>query len=156
MIVSAVWASMSRVTRVAMASSERIFLLLDTPPEIVAKPGALRPASVHGRVEFEDVSFAYSPGDWVLRDIAFAVDPGRSVALVGATGAGKTSIISLLQRFYDVQQGRVLLDGVDVRDWDPSALRRATSATSVGRRCSRTFPREIRVTSSRSSTSLAR
>ncbi len=113
------------ILQAAMASSERIFLLLDTKPEIVAKPAAHRPTLVEGRVAFEDVSFAYNPGEWVLRDIRFAVEPGRSVALVGATGAGKTSIISLLQRFYDVQQGRISVDGVDVRDWDPVSLRRA-------------------------------
>ncbi|HET7290964.1 MAG TPA: ABC transporter ATP-binding protein [Vicinamibacteria bacterium] len=113
------------ILQAAMASSERIFLLLDTRPEVAAKPAAHRPERVDGRVAFEGVSFAYAPGEWVLRDIDFAVEPGRSVALVGATGAGKTSVISLLQRFYDVQQGRVTLDGVDVRDWDPSALRRA-------------------------------
>jgi ATP-binding cassette subfamily B protein len=113
------------ILQAAMASSERIFLLLDTKPEIAAKPAAHRPARVEGRVAFEDVAFAYNPGEWVLRDIRFAVEPGRSVALVGATGAGKTSIISLLQRFYDVQEGRISVDGVDVRDWDPVSLRRA-------------------------------
>ena len=109
----------------AMASSERIFQLLDTKPEIVASRVAHRESHVEGRIAFEGVSFAYNPGEWVLRDITFAVEPGRSLALVGATGAGKTSIISLLQRFYDVQEGRISLDGVDVRDWDPTALRRA-------------------------------
>ena len=113
------------ILQAAMASSERIFQLLDTRPEIVAKAGAHRPAHVEGRVAFEDVSFAYNRDEWVLREIAFRVDPGRSVALVGATGAGKTSIISLLQRFYDASQGRISLDGVDVREWDPAALRRA-------------------------------
>ncbi len=113
------------ILQAAMASSERVFMLLDTAPEIVAKPAAHAPGRVAGRVEFADVSFAYTPGDWVLREIAFSVEPGRSVALVGATGAGKTSVTSLLQRFYDVQQGSVRVDGVDVRDWDPAALRRA-------------------------------
>jgi ATP-binding cassette subfamily B protein len=113
------------ILQAAMASSERIFTLLDTPPEIVASQGAHRPRRVEGRVAFEQVSFAYRPGDWVLREISFAVEPGRSLALVGATGAGKTSIISLLQRFYDVGQGSVRVDGVDVRDWDPAALRQA-------------------------------
>ncbi len=107
----------------AMASSERIFLLLDTPPEIVAPVSPTALPDVRGRVAFENVSFAYNPGEWVLRDIDFAVEPGRSIALVGATGAGKTSIISLLTRFYDVQQGRVTLDGVDVRALDPERLR---------------------------------
>ena len=113
------------ILQAAMASSERIFQLLDTRPVIVAPAVAHRPSHVEGRIAFEGVSFAYNPGEWVLRDITFAVEPGRSLALVGATGAGKTSIISLLQRFYDVQQGRISLDGVDVRDWDPAALRHA-------------------------------
>jgi len=113
------------ILQAAMASSERIFALLDTRPEVVARPGAHAPAGVAGRVAFDGVSFGYAPGEWVLRDIEFAVEPGKSLALVGATGAGKTSIISLLQRFYDVGKGRVLVDGVDVRDWDPAVLRRA-------------------------------
>ena len=113
------------ILQAAMASSERIFMLLDTPPQIVAKPQAHAPVRLEGRVAFEEVSFAYNPGEWVLREISFEVAAGRSVALVGATGAGKTSIISLLQRFYDVQQGNVRVDGVDVRDWDPAALRKA-------------------------------
>src|SRR5262245_46045502 len=113
------------ILQAAMASSERIFQLLDTRPEIVAPLAAHRPRQVEGRIESEPVSFADQHEDWVLRDIAFAVEPGSSVALVGATGAGKTSIISLLQRFYDTQQGRIRLDGVDVRAWDPAALRRA-------------------------------
>ncbi len=109
----------------AMASSERIFTLLDTPLAVVAPPAPVRLASVRGGVSFEGVSFAYNDEDWVLREVDFAVEPGRRVALVGATGAGKTSIISLLARFYDVQQGRVCLDGVDVRELDPAQLRSA-------------------------------
>jgi ATP-binding cassette, subfamily B, multidrug efflux pump len=111
------------ILQAAMASSERIFQLVDTPPEIFAPLSPVPLAEVRGRVAFERVSFAYTPGDWVLRDIDFVVEAGRSVALVGATGAGKTSIISLLTRFYDVQEGRVSLDGVDVRDLDPARLR---------------------------------
>jgi ATP-binding cassette subfamily B protein len=117
----------------AMAASERIFGLLDTKPLVVSPEAPARPESVHGRVRFEDVWFSYSagatdggPGEeapWVLKDIEFAVEPGRSVALVGATGAGKTSIISLLMRFYDVQRGRVTLDGADVREWELGRLR---------------------------------
>ena len=124
------------VVQAAMASSERIFLLLDTVPEVQAKPEARVLPEVQGRVAFEGVWFAYGSAPlpdstaeaeptWVLRDIDFTVEPGKSVALVGATGAGKTSIISLLTRFYDVQKGRVTLDGVDVRDLDPRATRRA-------------------------------
>jgi ATP-binding cassette, subfamily B, multidrug efflux pump len=107
----------------AMASSERIFTLLDTRPQVVAPAAPLRLDRVRGRVGFEDVTFGYAPDAPVLRDIDFAVEPGKSVALVGATGAGKTSIISLLARFYDVQQGKVTLDGVDVRRLDPAQLR---------------------------------
>jgi ATP-binding cassette subfamily B protein len=121
------------IVQAAMASSERIFLLLDTAPEVTAGKDGLRPAAVLGRVAFENVWFSYAgraaaaedDAQWVLRDITFSVEPGRSVALVGATGAGKTSIISLLTRFYDVQRGRVSLDGADVRDLDPLAMRRA-------------------------------
>ena len=120
------------ILQAAMASSERIFLLLDTAPKVVAPAAPVRLAAVEGRVAFEDVWFTYQAAPsqrcrdeagWVLRDIDFAVEPGRSVALVGATGAGKTSIISLLTRFYDVQKGRITLDGVDVRDLDPAQLR---------------------------------
>jgi ATP-binding cassette subfamily B multidrug efflux pump len=113
----------------AMASSERIFTLLDTEPKVVPPEKPVHLERVEGRVAFEKVSFAYAPPsegeepNWVLQDIDFEVRPGRSVALVGATGAGKTSIISLLARFYDVQKGRVTLDGVDVRDLHPTQLR---------------------------------
>jgi ATP-binding cassette subfamily B multidrug efflux pump len=121
------------ILQAAMAASERIFGLLDTPALVVAPPSPRRPARVEGGVRFENVWFRYAapqqeaePDEaWVLKEIEFAVEPGRSVALVGATGAGKTSIISLLMRFYDAQRGRVLLDGVDVRDWDPRELRSA-------------------------------
>ena len=107
----------------AMAASERIFGLLDTVPQVVSPPGAKRAERAQGRVSFEGVSFAYGDGPPVLTDIDFAVEPGKSVALVGATGAGKSSIISLLMRFYDVGQGRVTVDGKDVREWDLESLR---------------------------------
>ena len=107
----------------AMASSERIFTLLDTPARVVAPALPVALERVRGRVGFEHVTFGYHPDTPVLSDIDFTVEPGRSVALVGATGAGKTSIISLLTRFYDVQKGRVTLDGVDVRELDPAQLR---------------------------------
>jgi ATP-binding cassette subfamily B protein/subfamily B ATP-binding cassette protein MsbA len=118
------------VMQSAMASSERIFQIMDTNPDIVQPENAVAIDPIKGEVELENVSFAYKrlPEDtdweWVLRDVSFKVAPGESVALVGETGAGKTTIISLLSRFYDVQKGRILVDGVDVRDWDKSALRR--------------------------------
>jgi len=113
------------ILQAAMASSERIFKLLDTPPSIVSRldPRALRVRS--GRVEFRAVHFAYHPGDEVLHDVSFVVEPGEKVAIVGPTGAGKSTIISLLSRFYDVQQGQILIDGVDIRDYDLLALRRS-------------------------------
>ncbi len=111
------------IMQAAMASSERIFLLLDTKPGIAAPARPARLGAAQGKVAFEGVSFAYEPENWVLRDIDFAVEPGKSVALVGATGAGKTSVISLLMRFYDVQHGRITLDGVDIKELDPQALR---------------------------------
>jgi ATP-binding cassette, subfamily B, multidrug efflux pump len=115
----------------AMASSERIFTLLDTRVEVLPPANPVRLPALHGRVCFENVWFRYAEGEgdgddsWVLRDISFTVEPGRSLALVGATGAGKTSIISLLARFYDPQRGRVTIDGVDVRLLDPAQLRAA-------------------------------
>lgn len=115
------------ILQAAMASAERIFTLLDTRPALAPPAVPVRLPAVAGRVEFQGVSFAYTPGHWVLRDVSFVVEPGRRVALVGATGAGKTSVISLLMRFYDPQEGRVLLDGVDVKDLHPAQLRSAVA-----------------------------
>jgi ATP-binding cassette subfamily B multidrug efflux pump len=109
----------------AMASAERIFKLLDTRPAI-ASPARPRRAGVReGSVEFRNVSFAYTPGTPVLQDISFAVEPGERVALVGATGAGKSTVIALLSRFYDVVSGQILVDGIDIRDYDLQGLRRS-------------------------------
>jgi len=108
-----------------MASSERIFQLLDAAPAITAPADPVVPAGLlRGEVAFEDVRFSYKPGDEILRGVSFRVEPGQTVALVGATGAGKSTILNLLQRFYDVSSGRVLVDGIDVRRYDPVALRR--------------------------------
>ncbi len=109
----------------AMASSERIFRVLDTKADLVppADPEAL-PSPARGEVEFDRVEFAYNPGEPVLRGVSFRVRPGEKVAIVGATGAGKTTVISLLTRLYDVGGGAVRVDGVDVRRADPAALRR--------------------------------
>jgi ATP-binding cassette subfamily B protein len=108
----------------AMASSERIFLILDTRATVrdPLRPRELR--RLRGEIEFRDVWFAYEPGNWVLKGVSFAIREGEKVAIVGATGAGKTSIISLVSRFYDVQKGQVLVDGADVRDFRQADLRR--------------------------------
>ena len=108
----------------AMAASERIFALLDEPETVRDRPAPVSLGRVRGDVEFDHVWFAYNDEEWVLKDLSFQVRAGESVAFVGATGAGKTSIISLMSRFYDVQQGRVLVDGVDVRDVAQHELRR--------------------------------
>lgn len=110
------------VIQVAMASSERIFELLDAEPEPAG--GSFKAERVRGAVEFRNVWFAYEGEEWVLRDVSFRVEPGQSVALVGATGAGKTTIINLICRLYDIQKGEILIDGVDIREWDVTALRR--------------------------------
>jgi ATP-binding cassette, subfamily B, multidrug efflux pump len=104
------------IMQTAMASSERIFKLLDDTSIIhdPEEPGTL--PEVRGRVEYENVWFAYNDEDYVLRDVSFTIEPGQTVALVGATGAGKSSIINLLARFYDVQKGAIRLDGVDIRN----------------------------------------
>jgi ATP-binding cassette subfamily B protein len=112
------------VMQSAMSSSERIFELLDQPVTLASPARPQTPPVVRGRIEFDQVWFAYNGEDWVLRDLSFVVEPGERVAIVGHTGAGKTTVIKLLNRTYDVHRGRVLVDGVDVRDWDLAALRR--------------------------------
>src|SRR5260221_4274049 len=107
----------------AVVASHRIFKALDLPILITTPAVALKQGRAEGRIEFENVWFAYKDDDWVLKDVSFTVRPGQSVALVGHTGSGKTTITNLLMRFYDVQKGRVLLDGVDVRDWGFQSLR---------------------------------
>ncbi|MFH0907430.1 MAG: ABC transporter ATP-binding protein [bacterium] len=114
----------SNILQSAMASAERVFALLDTPEEIEdpAQPVELPP--FRGAVDFDHVTFAYEGENWVLKDVDLHIRPGESVAIVGATGAGKTSITSLLARFYDVQQGAVKVDGHDVRAMRQADLRR--------------------------------
>ncbi len=107
----------------AMASSERIFKILDEPITVQDPPHPKVLDKVRGEIEFRDVWFAYNPGEWVLKGISFKIRPGERVAFVGATGAGKTSLISLLSRFYDVQKGSIRVDGIDVRDVRQKDLR---------------------------------
>ena len=111
----------------AMASSERIFTLLDTQPEIVPPSQPLRPAKIEGRIEFKNVSFAYNEDTPVLKNIDLRVTPGEKVAIVGATGAGKSTLINLLCRFYDVQEGEIRMDGVPIQDLDLGLLRQSIS-----------------------------
>lgn len=113
------------ILQAAMAAAERIFTLLDTPAAITSPTNGYAPPVVRGHIEFRHVWFAYTNEDWVLRDVSFDVQPGERLAIVGHTGAGKTTITNLLLRFYDVQRGEILLDGVDIRRWDLRALRRA-------------------------------
>lgn len=107
----------------AMASSERVFQLLDTEAEVVDKPEPVTPERLRGEVIFDDVYFRYDEGPWILKGIDLKVAPGERVAIVGHTGAGKTTITSLLSRFYDIQQGAIRVDGVDVRDYAQVELR---------------------------------
>ena len=112
------------IFQAAMASGERIVTLLDTEPKLLDPPVPRASSPFRGEVEFQGVSLDYVPGEPVLREVSFRVAPGEKVALVGATGAGKTSVISLLCRFYDVTAGRILVDGIDIREWDRATLRR--------------------------------
>jgi ATP-binding cassette, subfamily B, multidrug efflux pump len=107
----------------AMASSERIFMILDERPTVRDAGHPHQLSRLKGEIEFRDVWFAYEPGNWVLKGVSFRIAEGEKVAIVGATGAGKTSIISLVSRFYDVQKGAVLVDGLDVRDLPQTQLR---------------------------------
>ena len=109
----------------AMASSERIFKLLDTRPEITSPERPAADTVVRGSIEFRNVCFSYKPGEPVLQNISFKVSHGERVAIVGSTGAGKSTIISLLSRFYDIQQGEILVDDVRISDYDLQGLRRS-------------------------------
>ena len=112
------------ILQAAMASSERIFKLLDTPVEVVAPASPQAIPARDAAIEFDHVWFAYNEEDWVLRDVSFRIEPGQSVAIVGHTGAGKTTLISLILRFYDVQRGAIRIGGTDVKDMDPLEVRR--------------------------------
>lgn len=119
------------IMQTAMASSERIFKLLDEKPTILSKPDAISLTSIRGEIEFRNVSFSYNHPDdgsenqdWILKNVSFKINPAETVAIVGHTGAGKSTIINLLTRFYDVQKGNILIDGIDIRDVDQYQLRK--------------------------------
>jgi ATP-binding cassette subfamily B multidrug efflux pump len=112
------------ILQAALAAAERVFGVLDTVPSVVPPKAPAQPEVARGHIEFDHVWFAYDDEHWVLRDVSFTIEPGQRVGIVGATGSGKTTLINLLLRFYDVQRGRVLVDGIDVRAWDVRALRR--------------------------------
>jgi ATP-binding cassette subfamily B protein len=111
------------ILQAAIVASHRIFQLLDLPVAIVTPEKPQKSGKAIGDIEFQNVWFAYKNEDWVLKDVSFKVKAGESVALVGHTGSGKTTTTNLLMRFYDIQKGKILLDGVDIRDWDLQSLR---------------------------------
>ena len=108
----------------AFASSEKIFRVLDMVPEVVDTPDAMELETIRGEIEFRDVWFAYKPGEWVLQGVSFKVEPRQTVAFVGSTGSGKTTILSLICRNYDIQKGQILIDGIDIKKIKISSLRR--------------------------------
>lgn len=118
-------AAMYNTLQSGAASAERVFAFLDEPeePAAPAVPLSLNGSGLRGRVEFRDVSFGYRPGVPVIEDLSLAVEPGSTVAIVGPTGAGKTTLVNLLMRFYDVDRGQILIDGVDITSVDRSTLR---------------------------------
>ncbi len=108
----------------SFASAEKIFTVLDMVPEVVDEEDAIELDSIRGEIEFKDVWFAYKPGEWVLQGVSFHVEPKQTVAFVGSTGSGKTTILSLICRNYDIQKGQILIDGMDIRKIKLSSLRR--------------------------------
>jgi ATP-binding cassette subfamily B protein len=121
---------MARMVNRAVSSAHRVFEILDTQPEITEITEPIRLEPVKGRVTFENVGFAYDTVRYVIRGISFQVEPGEMIGLVGPSGAGKTTIINLIVRFYDVSSGRILIDGVDLRDVDLGHYRRQVGMVS--------------------------
>ena len=117
----------------ALAGAERIFQIMDESPEPADSDQAVLPGQIKGEVIFEDVDFGYDPGKIILKDISLLASPGQKIALVGSTGAGKTTIMNLLPRFYDIQAGRILIDGIDIRNMRRDALRHLIARAAVAR-----------------------
>ena len=109
----------------AMTASERLFNLLDVAPEVLDRPEAREIDHFEGKIEFKNVWFAYNEPEWILKDVSFVIEPKQTVAFVGATGAGKTTILSLIVRNYEIQKGQILIDGIDIRDIKIKSLRKA-------------------------------
>ena len=108
----------------SFAGAEKIFAILDMEPEVVDEPDAIELDEIKGEIEFKDVWFAYKPDEWVLQGVSFHVQPKQTVAFVGSTGSGKTTILSLICRNYDIQKGQILIDGIDIRKIKIASLRR--------------------------------
>ena len=108
----------------AFASAEKIFIIMDEKPTVNDTDGATDIEKIHGDIEFKNVWFAYEPDEWILKDLSFKIRAGETAAFVGATGAGKTTILSLLCRNYDIQKGQILVDGKDITEYTISSLRR--------------------------------
>ena len=108
----------------AFASAEKIFTIMDMEPVIVDSEDAIDLPEVKGKIEFKNVWFAYNEGEWVLKDVSFTIEPKQTVAFVGSTGSGKTTILSLICRNYDIQKGQILIDGIDIKKIKIASLRR--------------------------------
>ena len=108
----------------SFAGAEKIFTILDMVPQVVDEEDAIELDEIKGEIEFKDVWFAYKPGEWVLKGVSFHVEPKQTVAFVGSTGSGKTTILSLIVRNYDIQKGQILIDGIDIKKIKISSLRR--------------------------------
>ena len=108
----------------SFGSAEKIFTILDMVPEVVDEPDAIELDEIKGEIEFKDVWFAYKPGEWVLQGVSFHIEPKQTVAFVGSTGSGKTTILSLICRNYDIQKGQILIDGIDIKRIKISSLRK--------------------------------
>ena len=112
------------VLQKSFAAAEKIFTIMDMVPEIQDEPDAIELDEIRGEIEFKDVWFAYKPGEWVLKGVSFHVDPKQTVAFVGATGSGKSTILSLMVRNYDIQKGQILIDGIDIKKIKIASLRK--------------------------------